>query len=95
VIPSITISGGTIINSHASQVSPPPRRTPDSGDARLEDVIACNDLIFPVRRFAPDGPETWKQVVERGYEGYVDSACARPGPLSRLVGAVPGWPLRN
>jgi hypothetical protein len=24
-----------------------------------------------VRRLAPDGVEAWKQVVERGYEGYV------------------------
>jgi hypothetical protein len=24
-----------------------------------------------VRRLAPDGLEAWKQVVERGYEGYV------------------------
>jgi ATP-dependent DNA ligase len=27
--------------------------------------------VFPVRRLAPDGLEAWKQVVERGYEGYV------------------------
>jgi hypothetical protein len=24
-----------------------------------------------VRRLAPDGLEAWKQMVERGYEGYV------------------------
>jgi bifunctional non-homologous end joining protein LigD len=38
---------------------------------RLEDVIANSDLVFPVRRLAPDGLEAWKRVVERGYEGYV------------------------
>ena len=28
-------------------------------------------LVFPVRRLAPDGLESWAQVVERGFEGYV------------------------
>jgi ATP-dependent DNA ligase len=27
--------------------------------------------VFAVRRLAPDGLEAWKQVIERGYEGYV------------------------
>ena len=39
--------------------------------ARLEDVVASSDLVFPVRRLAPDGLEAWAQVVERGFEGYV------------------------
>jgi ATP-dependent DNA ligase len=39
--------------------------------ARLEDVVPGNELVFPVRRLAADGEEAWKQVVERGYEGYV------------------------
>jgi bifunctional non-homologous end joining protein LigD len=39
--------------------------------ARLEDVVAGSELVFPVRRLAPDGLEAWKQVIERGYEGYV------------------------
>jgi ATP-dependent DNA ligase len=39
--------------------------------ARLEDVVANNDLVFPVRRLAPDGLEAWSQVIVRGYEGYV------------------------
>jgi len=39
--------------------------------ARLEDVVANNDLVFPVRRLAPDGLEAWRQVIERGYEGLV------------------------
>jgi ATP dependent DNA ligase domain len=39
--------------------------------ARLENVVAGSDLVFPVRRLAPDGLEAWKQVIERGYEGYV------------------------
>lgn len=39
--------------------------------ARLEDVVAGSDLVFAVRRLARDGLEAWRQVVERGYEGYV------------------------
>jgi len=38
---------------------------------RLKDVIAGSDLVFAVRRLAANGVEAWKQVVERGYEGYV------------------------
>jgi bifunctional non-homologous end joining protein LigD len=38
---------------------------------RLEDVVAGSELVFPVRRLAADGLEAWKQVIERGYEGYV------------------------
>src|SRR5262249_13104025 len=55
--------------------------------ARLEDVGANNDLVFPVRRLAPDGLEAWRQVVERGYEGYVakDEASAYEG------GATTRW----
>jgi hypothetical protein len=40
-------------------------------DGRRKDVVAGSELVFPVRRLAPDGLEAWKQVVERGYEGYV------------------------
>jgi bifunctional non-homologous end joining protein LigD len=39
--------------------------------ARLEDVVAGSELVFPVRRLARDGIDAWQQVVERGYEGYV------------------------
>jgi ATP-dependent DNA ligase len=39
--------------------------------ARLENVVAGSELVFPVRRLAPDGLEAWTQVTERGYEGYV------------------------
>jgi ATP-dependent DNA ligase len=34
--------------------------------ARLEDVVAGSELVFPVRRLAPDGLEAWAQVIERG-----------------------------
>jgi hypothetical protein len=36
--------------------------------ARLEDLVANNDLVFPVRRLAADGLEAWAQVVEHDYE---------------------------
>jgi ATP-dependent DNA ligase len=53
--------------------------------ARLDDVAAGSELVFPVRRLAPDGLEVWKQVVERGYEGYVakDEASAYEGGATR------------
>jgi bifunctional non-homologous end joining protein LigD len=53
--------------------------------ARLEDVVANNDLMFPVRRLAPDGLEAWNQVIERGYEGYVakDEVSAYEGGPTR------------
>jgi bifunctional non-homologous end joining protein LigD len=38
---------------------------------RLEDFVAGSELIFPVRRLVADGLEAWKQLIERGYEGYV------------------------
>ncbi len=39
--------------------------------ARLEEVVAGSELLFPVRRLAADGLEAWAQVIERGYEGLV------------------------
>jgi ATP-dependent DNA ligase len=49
--------------------------------ARLEDVVAGSQLVFPVRRLAPDGLEAWEQVIARGYEGYVakDDVSANKG----------------
>jgi ATP-dependent DNA ligase len=48
-----------------------------------------------VRRLAADGLEAWKQVVERGYEGYVakdEASEYRGGPTrSWLKVKVPGW----
>jgi len=53
--------------------------------ARLEDIVANNDPMFPVHRLAPDWLEAWKQVVERGYEGYVakDEASVYEGGATR------------
>jgi ATP-dependent DNA ligase len=52
---------------------------------RLEDVVAGSELVFPVRRLAPDGLEAWKQVAERCYEGYVakDEASVYEGGATR------------
>jgi ATP-dependent DNA ligase len=54
-------------------------------DPRLEDVVAGSELVFPVRRLEPDGLEAWKQVLERGYEGYVakDEASVYEGGATR------------
>jgi len=40
--------------------------------ARLEDVVAGSESVFPVRGLAANGLEAWAQMVDRGYEGYVD-----------------------
>jgi bifunctional non-homologous end joining protein LigD len=62
--------------------------------ARLEDVIAGSDLIFPVRRLAADGLEAWRGVVARGYEGFVakeEASVYEGGPTQRwLKVKVPG-----
>ena len=52
---------------------------------RLEGVVAGSELVFPVRRLAPDGLAEWQQVVERGYEGYVakNEASAYEGGATR------------
>ena len=53
----------------------------------MEDV-AGSELVFPVRRLAQDGLEAWKQVVERGYEGYVakdEASVYAGGPTRRWL----------
>src|SRR5262249_42870684 len=73
--------------------------------ARLEAVVAGSELVFPVRRLAPDGLEAWKKVIERGYEGYVAKDETQPvsgqpprrwlrvkGPAGRTRGPVPPGP---
>jgi ATP-dependent DNA ligase len=67
--------------------------------ARLEDVVANNDLVFPVRRLVSDGLQAWKQVVERGYEGYVakDEQSAHEGGATRrwLKVKQKGWTVEE
>jgi ATP-dependent DNA ligase len=56
--------------------------------ARLEDIVAGSELVFPVRRLAPDGLQAWKQVIERGYEGYVakdEASVYEGGPTRRWL----------
>jgi ATP-dependent DNA ligase len=67
--------------------------------ARLEDVVAGSNLVFPVRRLAPDGLEAWAQVVERGYEGYVakdEASVYEGGPTRRwLKVKQAGWTVEE
>jgi len=53
--------------------------------ARLEDVVAGSERVFPVRRLTPDGLEAWRLVLEQGYEGYVakDEASVYEGGATR------------
>jgi len=46
--------------------------------ARLERIVVGSDLILPVHRLASDGIKAWKQVIARGYEGYVAKDGASP-----------------
>jgi len=46
--------------------------------ARLEDVLAGQDVLLPAPRLADDGLKAWAQVVERGYEGLVAKDPASP-----------------
>jgi ATP-dependent DNA ligase len=53
--------------------------------ARLEDVVAGSELLFPMRQLVSDGLTAWNQVIERGHEGYVakDEASAYEGGATR------------
>jgi len=56
--------------------------------ARLENIVAGSDLVLPVRRLEPDGLKAWKQVVARGYEGYIAKDETSPyeaGPTRRWL----------
>jgi len=50
-----------------------------------------------VRRLAADGVEAWKQVVERGYEGYVakdETSTYAAGPTRRWLKVKQnGWTI--
>jgi ATP-dependent DNA ligase len=61
--------------------------------------VAGSELLFPVRRLAPDGLAAWAQVVERGYEGYVakdEAGVYEGGPTTQwLKVKVPGWTVEE
>ena len=63
--------------------------------ARLESVVAGNDLVLPVRRLAKNGFEAWSQVVARDCEGLVAKDKSRlyeAGPTRRwLKVKQKGW----
>jgi bifunctional non-homologous end joining protein LigD len=63
--------------------------------ARLEEIVTGGELVFPVRRLAPNGLEAWAQVLESGYEGMVgkDEASPYRGGVTQswLKVKVPGW----
>jgi bifunctional non-homologous end joining protein LigD len=67
--------------------------------ARLEDLLAGANVVYPVRRLAPDGLKAWAQVVERGYEGLVakDEASAYVGGPTKVWLKVKqrGWTIEE
>jgi ATP-dependent DNA ligase len=66
---------------------------------RLEDVVTGSDQVSRVRRLAANGLEAWRQVIERGYEGYVAQEEASPyegGPTRRwLKVKLPDWTVEE
>src|SRR5215467_8230287 len=42
--------------------------------AGLEDLVADNDLVLPVRRLGPDGLKAWSQVMSAGTKASKDEA---------------------
>ena len=63
--------------------------------ARLEDVVADNDLVLPVRRLARNGFEAWSEVIAHDYEGLVakdETSLYEAGPTRRwLKVKQKGW----
>jgi len=61
----------------------------------LEDVVANNDLVLPVRRLAANGFEAWSEVIARDCEGYVakdETSLYEGGPTQRwLKVKQKGW----
>jgi bifunctional non-homologous end joining protein LigD len=63
--------------------------------ARLEDAVADNDLVLPVRRLARNRFEAWSEVVARDFDGYVakdETSLYEAGPTRRwLKVKQKGW----
>jgi bifunctional non-homologous end joining protein LigD len=63
--------------------------------ARLEEIVAGAERIFPVRRLTSNGLVAWGEVLQDGFEGYVakDEASPYVGGVTRswLKVKVPGW----
>ena len=56
--------------------------------ARLEDAIADNELVLPVRRLATNGFEAWTEVIAHDYEGLgakEDMSGYEAGPTRRWL----------
>jgi ATP-dependent DNA ligase len=56
--------------------------------ARLEEVVAGSEFVFPVRRLARNGFEAWSEVVAHDYEGLVakdEVSLYEAGPTRRWL----------
>lgn len=49
--------------------------------ARLPDVVAGSELVFPVRRLAADGLEAWGRMIAP----HVDQAARPPSSVSEVM----------
>jgi bifunctional non-homologous end joining protein LigD len=67
--------------------------------ARLENTVAGNELVLPVRRLARNGFEAWSEVIARDYEGLVakeEASLYEAGPTRRwLKVKQKGWTVEE
>ena len=65
--------------------------------ARLEDIVATSDLVFPVRQLRADGRAACDEVIKRGFEGYVakdEVSMYAAGPTRRWLRVKQkGWTI--
>jgi ATP-dependent DNA ligase len=54
--------------------------------ARLEEIVAGAERIFPVRRLTSDGLVAWDEVLRAGFEDYVAKEEAAPTRAGRHDG---------
>jgi bifunctional non-homologous end joining protein LigD len=67
--------------------------------ARLEEVVAASESVFPVQRLARNGFEAWSEVIAHDYEGLVakdEASLYEAGPTRRwLKVKQKGWTVEE
>ena len=67
--------------------------------ARLEEVVAASESVFPVQRLARNGFEAWSEVIAHDYEGLVakdEASLFEAGPTRRSLKVKQrGWTVEE
>jgi bifunctional non-homologous end joining protein LigD len=67
--------------------------------ARLEEVVAASESVFPVQRLARNGFEAWSEMIAHDYEGLVakdEASLYEAGPTRRwLKVKQKGWTVEE